>query len=170
EDFALVRPVQAREHVHQRRFAGAVFAEQAEDLAGADLEADGVVGDQVAEPLGDAAEFDIQELASPNPSRLCVSRGPRPARQPAGSSRSGGPSSGLFGCAAYIPPTLIDPSMIPALIFSISALRSAGTAASRSWNGASATPPLFRSPTMTPGLKVPLNASVTASLVVESTR
>ena len=55
EDFALVRPVEAGEHVHQGGLAGAVFAEQAEHLAGADVEVDGVVGDQIAEALGDAA-------------------------------------------------------------------------------------------------------------------
>ena len=65
---------------------------------------------------------------------------------------------------AYMPPTLIEPSMMPALILSSSALRSAGTAESKSWNGARSTPPLFRSPTMTPPLKVPLKASVTAVL------
>ena len=55
EDLALVRPVEAGEHVHQRRLAGAVLAEQAEHLAGADGEVDGVVGDQITEALGDAA-------------------------------------------------------------------------------------------------------------------
>ncbi len=55
EDLALVGPVEPGEHVHQRGFAGAVFAEQAEDLAGPDLQVDIGVGDHRAEALGDAA-------------------------------------------------------------------------------------------------------------------
>ena len=37
EDLALVRPVEAGEHVHQRRLAGAVLAQEAENLARADV-------------------------------------------------------------------------------------------------------------------------------------
>ena len=59
QDLALVGLVQAVEHVHQRGLAGAVLAEQAVDLAGLDREVDVVVGDQGAEPLGDAAEFEL---------------------------------------------------------------------------------------------------------------
>ena len=65
QDLALVGLVEAVEHVHQRRLAGAVLAEEAVDLAGLDDEVDVVVGDEAAEPLGDAAEF---ELHAPDPS------------------------------------------------------------------------------------------------------
>src|SRR5207244_13505340 len=39
-DRALVRPVEAAEHVHERRLAGAVRADQADDLAAAKLQRD----------------------------------------------------------------------------------------------------------------------------------
>ena len=55
QDFALVGAIKAGEDVHQGGFAGAVFAEQAEDFAGPDLEAHIRIRDDFAEPLGDAA-------------------------------------------------------------------------------------------------------------------
>ena len=64
QDLALVGLVEAVEHVHQRGLAGAVLAEQAVDLAGLDREVDVVVGDQVTEALGDAAEFELHGVAS----------------------------------------------------------------------------------------------------------
>ena len=48
------------------RFAGAVLAEQPEDLAGPDLQIDVGVGDEIAEALGDAAKLDVQESAPPH--------------------------------------------------------------------------------------------------------
>ena len=54
EDLALVRPVEAGEDVHQRGLAGAVLAEQAEDLARPDRQVHVGIGDDAAEPLGDA--------------------------------------------------------------------------------------------------------------------
>ena len=60
EDLALVRLEQAVEDVHQGRLAGAVLAEQGVDLAGLDGQVDVVVGDQVTEALGDAAQFESQ--------------------------------------------------------------------------------------------------------------
>ena len=59
QDLALVGVVEAVEHVHQRRLAGAVLAEQAVDLARLDHEVDVVVGDESAEALRDAAEFEL---------------------------------------------------------------------------------------------------------------
>ena len=52
EDAALVRRKRAVEHLHQRRLAGAVLAEQRVDLAVADIEADVVAGRERAEALG----------------------------------------------------------------------------------------------------------------------
>src|SRR5690606_7449165 len=43
--------------VHERRFAGAVLAEQRVDLAALDDEVDAVVGDQISEAFGDAGEL-----------------------------------------------------------------------------------------------------------------
>ena len=58
-DLSLVRPVQAVEDAHQRRLAGAVLAEQRQDLALPQLEVDRVVGERAAgKPLGDAAQLD----------------------------------------------------------------------------------------------------------------
>ena len=58
EDLSLVGEVNAREHVHERGFAAAVFAEQRQDLAPVDIEPDAVIGDDGAEALGDVAHFD----------------------------------------------------------------------------------------------------------------
>ena len=58
EDLALVGGVQAVQHRHQRRFAGAVLTEQRMDLARHHVEVDPVVGDDRAEPLGDAPQLE----------------------------------------------------------------------------------------------------------------
>ena len=60
QDLALVRLEQPVEHVHQGGLAGAVLAEQGVDLARLDRQVDVVVGDQVTEALGDAAQFESQ--------------------------------------------------------------------------------------------------------------
>ncbi len=59
DDLALVGLVEAVEHVHQRRLAGAVLAEQAVDLAGLDGQGDPVVGDERPEALGDVAQGEL---------------------------------------------------------------------------------------------------------------
>ena len=58
ENAALVRLVDAREHIHEGGLAGAVFAQQGQDLTGADGEVDVVVGHHAAEGLGDPSHFD----------------------------------------------------------------------------------------------------------------
>jgi len=60
EDLALVGLVEPVEDVHQGRLAGAVLAQQRVHLAGLDGDVDVVVGHQVAEALGDAAQFESQ--------------------------------------------------------------------------------------------------------------
>ena len=50
-DLPLVGEVDAGEHVHQRGFAAAVFAEQRQDLAFVQLKVDGAVRHDLAEPL-----------------------------------------------------------------------------------------------------------------------
>ena len=57
-DLAARRTVDAREDLDQRRFAGAVVAEQAMDLAELDLERDVAQRDHRAEELGDAAQLE----------------------------------------------------------------------------------------------------------------
>jgi hypothetical protein len=57
-DLALVRPVEAREDVRERRLAGAVLAQQCVDLAGGRLEVDVLVRDDCGEPLCDPAQRD----------------------------------------------------------------------------------------------------------------
>ena len=52
-DRALIREVDAGEHVHQRGLAAAVFAQQGQDLAAVDIEPAFVVGDDGAEALRD---------------------------------------------------------------------------------------------------------------------
>ena len=73
EDDALVGGVEPVEHVHQRRLARAVLAEQAVDLARLDDEIDVVVGDEAAEPLGDSAEFELHG-ADPSEPGVCRTR------------------------------------------------------------------------------------------------
>ena len=69
QDLALVGLHQPVEHVHQRGLARAVLAEQGVDLAGLDDQVDVVVGDQVTEALGDAAQlkFHRQPTLQPTP-------------------------------------------------------------------------------------------------------
>ena len=55
DELAGVGLVEPEDHVHERRLAGAVLAQQAVDLAAAELEVDGVVGQDAREPLGDPA-------------------------------------------------------------------------------------------------------------------
>jgi len=56
EDLPGVGLVQPVDHVHQRGLAGAVLAQQPEDLALADLERDVVVGEDPGEAFRDADE------------------------------------------------------------------------------------------------------------------
>ena len=65
EDRAGVGPRQPVEDPHQRRLAGAVLAEQRVHLAARDGEVDAVVGDELAEALGDAAQLDGGRVAPP---------------------------------------------------------------------------------------------------------
>ena len=62
EDLSLVGEVNAREHVHERGLAAAVFAEQRKDLAPVNIQPDAVIGDDCAEALGDVAHFDRCDL------------------------------------------------------------------------------------------------------------
>ena len=58
QDLAGIRRIGAEQHIHQRRLAGAVLAEQPEDFTRRDAEIDGLVRLDGAEALGDAAHFD----------------------------------------------------------------------------------------------------------------
>nr|BFE67766.1 hypothetical protein GCM10020092_010670 [Actinoplanes digitatis] len=60
EDLALVGLEQPVELVHEGGLARAVLAEEGMHLAGLDGQVDVVVGHQVAEALGDAAQFESQ--------------------------------------------------------------------------------------------------------------
>ena len=59
QDLALVRLVEAVEDVHEGRLAGAVLAEQGEDLAGLHDEIDALVGDDAGEALGDPPQLQL---------------------------------------------------------------------------------------------------------------
>jgi len=59
QDLALVRLVQAVQHVHECRLAGAVLPQEAVDLTGLDREVDVVVRHQCAEAFGDAAQLEL---------------------------------------------------------------------------------------------------------------
>ena len=60
-DFAGIGTVEARQDIHQRRFAGTVLAKKAEHFAGADVQVDVPVCLHRAETLADAAKLDIHE-------------------------------------------------------------------------------------------------------------
>ncbi|GAB3143901.1 hypothetical protein GCM10027290_21120 [Micromonospora sonneratiae] len=60
QDLALVGLEQAVQHVHQGRLARAVLTEQGVNLSRLNRQVDVVVGDQVTEPFGDAAQFESQ--------------------------------------------------------------------------------------------------------------
>jgi len=61
QDLALVRLHQPVKDVHQGRLAGAVLTEQGSDLAGLDGQVDVIIGDQAAEVLRDAPQFELQD-------------------------------------------------------------------------------------------------------------
>jgi hypothetical protein len=60
QDLSLVRLQQSVEDIHQGGLARTVLAEQGVNLPGFDGQVDVVIGDQVAETLGDAAQFESQ--------------------------------------------------------------------------------------------------------------
>ena len=62
EDLAGVGGVRARQRVHQRRLAGAVAADEADDLAGVEVDADAVDGVDAAEGHADVAQLDERRL------------------------------------------------------------------------------------------------------------
>ena len=53
-DRSLIGRIMAEQDVHQRRLAGAVLAEQRDDLAALQVDRDRVIGEKRPEPLGDA--------------------------------------------------------------------------------------------------------------------
>ena len=62
-DFALIGPVQAVEHPHQRALARAVLAEKGVHFAGAHVKGDVGVCHYAGETLGDAAHFHATDPA-----------------------------------------------------------------------------------------------------------
>ena len=64
EDLALVRIVDAGEHVHKRGLAAAVFAQQGQDLTLMQLQTDRFVRHDLSEALGDVSQFDCVCQAS----------------------------------------------------------------------------------------------------------
>ena len=79
EDLALVRLERARQRLDQRRLAGAVVADDREDLAGVELEVGAVQGDDVAEALDEPARLEDRAPAcSRSPP---VRRADRPRRR-----------------------------------------------------------------------------------------
>lgn len=66
EDLALVRGVEAVEDLHQGGLAGAVLAEEAEDLTPPQRDRDVVVGRDLPEPLGHAPHLEDGRGRGPN--------------------------------------------------------------------------------------------------------
>ena len=62
QNLSLVRIVDAGNHIHEGGLAAAVFSQQGENLAAVQGQADVVVGDDSAEPLGDVPELNGRKL------------------------------------------------------------------------------------------------------------
>ena len=60
DDLTGIRPIEAGENVHERRFAGAVLAEERVDFAAPHFQIDAGIGEHAGERLGDAAEDDAR--------------------------------------------------------------------------------------------------------------
>ncbi len=144
QDLALVGLEQPVEDVHQRRLAGAVLAEQGMDLAGLDGQGYVVVGHEVAEALGDAAQFESQrDLPQTVWCGELFTIGPgRGTAGPTGVGPAVRPDLVHFGWAGEV--TLTVPAMMSAFSLSTSPLSSGLTLLSKSWYGAMETP-LFSS-------------------------
>ena len=67
---------QAAQHLHRRRLAAAVGAEEAEDLPPLDPEADVIDRDEIAEPLGQAVRLDDHLLVARRRGGITTSRCP----------------------------------------------------------------------------------------------
>src|SRR5256884_8952491 len=78
-DRAGIRPVEAIQHVHERRLPGAVLADKRVDLALADRQVDALQRLQVAEAFGDPPHLEKRRLLGANGG---PPRGPR--ARPAG--------------------------------------------------------------------------------------
>ena len=57
QNFATVGVIQAEEHIHQSRFAGAVLAEETVNLSGFNDEVDGVICGEGSKAFGDTSEL-----------------------------------------------------------------------------------------------------------------
>ena len=149
-DRAGIGGIGAEEHVHQAGLAGAVLAEQAEDVAGIQRQVDAGTGLHRAEALGDAAHRDEGErVPLPLAGRgrrgagMRGSRGacclaappPAPPRKGEGSVRHS--ETGVLSFTG----TRSAPSRIACCFSLTSAITSAGSFVSQSWNGASRAPP-----------------------------
>src|SRR5439155_2551457 len=122
---------------------------------------DAVVGDQAAEALGDAAQFEFQ-LRHPPVRAGARAAGPsvtQSIRSSSSGQAAGSGETAHFGWAAEV--TVILPSMMSCLSLSTSDLRSAAIFASNSWYGAIDTPLFFSVPTAPPEVDPP-EAALTA--------
>jgi hypothetical protein len=70
-ELARIRPVQPRDHVEERGLAGAVRPDQADDLAGVDVERDLVDRDDPAEPARHVADREQGHATSVSVNRWC---------------------------------------------------------------------------------------------------
>ncbi len=73
QDVALIRRFHAGDDAQQRGLAAAGGAEQGDQLAGRDVEVDVVERDEVAEALGDVADFDTHDVFSAGRSAVSIS-------------------------------------------------------------------------------------------------
>ena len=59
QDVPCIRPVKARQHIHQCRFASTILTEKAENFACPDIKMNILVGLDSAKPFADTAQFNI---------------------------------------------------------------------------------------------------------------
>ena len=77
-DRSAVRPVEAIQHVHERRLPGTVLADERVDLALPNGQVDALQRLQVAEAFGDPPHLEKRRLLGANGGRRCAARARRP--------------------------------------------------------------------------------------------
>ena len=114
EDLALIGLVHAVEDLHQRALAGTVLAQECVDLTGEQVEIDIVVGEHSGESFGDSSHLEHRGVGHVG---LLVVDDPGGRGEPPGIVDLSASPSGR---------SMIDPSMMPAMVSSASWRTSSG--------------------------------------------
>src|SRR6202521_560336 len=88
DDFARARTLDAHDRLHRGRLAGAVRADQAENLAGAQIETEVLDRGEAAEALGEAADFENGRIVGGRVHHERASRDRAAPRKPPGKNNT----------------------------------------------------------------------------------